>query len=86
MTQAETVLDALKAGPKTTVQLHNLPYITNVRARVSDLRAKGYIIQAEPIKGRHQSLFTLRGQSDMMAIEPDAKKWRQLPNGGGVYL
>ena len=82
MTQTEQVLQAFKLKRiMTTAQIHALPYITNARARISDLRKLGHIITATPIKGKHQSSFQYLGQSDMMTDEKPLGEWRPIGNG-----
>lgn len=48
MTQSDRVLAALRDRSYTALELTSLLGIANVRARVSDLRAAGHIIDAEP--------------------------------------
>ena len=48
MTQSDRVLEALRNRPYTSFELTLRLGIANVRARVSDLRKRGYIIEAVP--------------------------------------
>lgn len=89
MTQNERVLEAFKSAPGkklTTAQIDSIPYMTNQRARISDLRAQGHIIKAERIKGKNQSCFTYCGQSSLMTSEAMPKPWRPLFDGWEVQL
>ena len=83
MTQKEQVLCTFKLRPvMTTAQLHQLPYITNVRARISDLRKDGHLIVAHKIEGKHQSSFHYLGQAEPVQMVPDVRslQWHPLPN------
>lgn len=52
-TAKERILEALKIGPKTAVELSN-PEIGGLRytARIHELREEGWIIRSEPISGK----------------------------------
>lgn len=63
MTQAERVLQALRDKPYTALELTSLLGIANVRARVSDLRAAGWLIEAIDDQFGDARLY-LRGRMD----------------------
>jgi len=84
LTQRERVLAAFKAASGhtlTTMQIDAIPFMTNQRARISDLRAKGHAFKVERIKGKNQSKFVWLGQNDILAHEPLAREWVNIGNG-----
>lgn len=88
MTQCERVLEALKAAPQgiLTGGLHRLPYITNFRARVSDLRKQGHVIQCKRMKGTDSSLYTYMGLFPHISYAPDEKHMQWYPIGNGYEV
>lgn len=58
-TQAERVLAYIRANPGCTtmqIQLGLVPFISNPRARISDLRAAGYVVDCVK-DGNHEGYF-----------------------------
>lgn len=49
MTDCARLLEALRVGPRTASELYELHMV--VHSRISDLRAKGYDIRCERIRG-----------------------------------
>lgn len=85
MTQSQRVLEAFLAAPGrklTTAQIDSIPFMTNQRARISDLRKLGHVFHVERIEGKHQSVFTYMGHLEPVPYVPDVKamQWHPLPN------
>lgn len=82
MKQADRVLEAFEQAPNhtlTTAQIHAIPYMTNARARISDLRKLGHVIMAKAIRGKHQSTFVWYGQ--LYAEVEEEIRWIGPDNG-----
>ncbi len=88
--QEARLLAAYEAAPNkqlTTVQRHNIAYMTNVRARQSGLEKLGYAFSRERIKGKHQSVYTYLGYTPIAASLVETKQyqpiggWRPIQNG-----
>lgn len=65
-TQCELVLEALKDGPKSQQEIRGFTHnrVQNITGRISDLRDKGYIIEAEDAGAPHGvsfARFVLKG-------------------------
>lgn len=88
-TQKQRVLDALKLHKTlTTGQMHSFGYLVNPRARVSDLRKDGHIIEVKRIKGTDSSVYKYLGFSDAATYVPDVKttQWHPIGNSFEVCL
>lgn len=68
MTQSDRVLEALRNRPYTALELTTGLGIANVRARVSDLRKRGYVIAAVPDQFGDARLH-YRGRTDLGLFE-----------------
>ena len=63
MTQAERVLDYIRSHPDRTMldlTLGLFPFVSNPRARISDLRAAGYVIEASGRPARYRVVEAAR--------------------------
>lgn len=89
MSQKDRVLAALQAAPHglTTGQVHDLGYIVNPRARVSQLRKEGHIIEVTKIKGTDSSIYKYLGFTPHVSmVQTDDEMfgglatWHPLPN------
>jgi hypothetical protein len=67
------VLEAFEAAPGqalTTGELHSLPYCVNPRARVSELRRSGCVIDCQPIPHSNSSRYVLVSRPERLNTLP----------------